>query len=151
MTDHDLLGRLVYLTVHADRWLRERNPVFNVLMANRVARVIKVFDWDTEEGKYLLRLREHSGKWRDLDPKEFKFVLSIYYPELVRDGKAGIMVEEVFPRTYPGQATHLFEPLPPWMELELQRWESKDRTFRVAEGKKDEKGKERRVSRRVRR
>jgi hypothetical protein len=143
MNDQNLLGRLVYLSVHSDRWLRHRNEVFHVLMANRIARVIKVFDWETAEGKYLLEQREKSGKWADLPSKDFKFVLSIFYPELVRDGKVGITVEEMLPRVYPGEKTTLFELLPDWMGQELSKLKSKDRTFKVVPGKGAKKGKKR--------
>lgn len=146
MEDKNLLGRLVFLTVHADRWLRTRNEAFHVLMANRIARVIKVFDWETAEGKYLLEQREKSGKWTDLSPTDFKFVLSIFYPELIRDGVKGLTVEEVLPRGYPGEKTVLFELLPDWMAKELSLEKSKSRTFKVVPGKgvsKGRKGKKR--------
>lgn len=143
MNDKDLLGRLVFLTVHADRWLRHRNETFHILMANRIARVIKVFDWDSREGKYLLEQREKIGKWDDLVSTDFKFVLSIFYPELIRDGVKGITVEEVLPRMYPGEKTTLFDPLPSWMAQELSKSQSKSRTFKVVPGKSAGKGKKR--------
>jgi len=131
MTDKELFGRLVYLTPHADHWIRDSNPGFNIPMANRIARVVKVFDWDTEEGKYLLSEREKSGKWGKFDPKDFKFVLTIFYPELVKDGKTGLPVEEVMPRYYPGGKLLLFDVLPEWMRKEFSREVSKDRTFKL--------------------
>lgn len=121
--DKDLNGRLVYLTKHLDIWLRQMNPKFNVPMANRIAKVIKVFDWDTEEGKLLLREREKTGKWKKLDPKAFKFVLKIYYPDLIKNQKDGITVEEVVPRYFPDTEMLMFNVLPDWMLKSLQKAE----------------------------
>jgi hypothetical protein len=108
-----------------DAWLRQVNPKFNIPMANRIAKVVKVFDWDTAEGVLLLQEREKTGKWGKLNPKDFKFVLKVYYPDLVRDKKAGITAEEVVPRCYPETVLNLFELLPVWMLSSLQK-EEKD-------------------------
>lgn len=115
MDDKDLEGELVYLTVHYDRWLRDVDANFNIPMANRLARVIKVFDWDTDEGKLLLAAREKTGKWNNLNPKDFKFVLQIYYPELKIKEKNGFTSEEVVSRKYPGTELYMFNLVPGWM------------------------------------
>lgn len=123
--DKELSGRLVYLTVHSDVWFREINPKFNIPMVNRIAKIVKVFDWDTDEGKFLLEERAKTGKWGKLDPKAFKFVLKIYCPELKIKDKIGFASEEVMPRYYPGTELSMFELLPPWMLKSLQK-EEKD-------------------------
>jgi len=125
MTDSELNGRLVYFTVHMDVWLKQSNPKFNIPMASRIAKVVKVFDWDTDEGKLLLKVREKTGKWKNLRSEDFKFVLKVYYPDLIKDKKEGITVEEVAPRKFPGTEMSLFEPLPVWMLTSLQK-EEKD-------------------------
>jgi hypothetical protein len=123
--DVDKSHRLVYLTVHADVWFREINPKFNVPMVNRLAKIIKVFDWDTDEGRLLLSEREKTGKWGKLDPKAFKFVLRVYCPELIVKNRRGFTTEEVLPLKYPGTELTLFELLPLWMLQSLQK-EEKD-------------------------
>jgi len=123
--DIELAGRLVYLTVHMDVWLRQVNSKFNVPMANRLAKIVKVFDWETDEGKLLLAEREKSGKWKNLNPKAFKFVLKIYYPDLKLKDKQGLTVEELVPRYYPGTELFMFDMLPSWMLKDLQK-EEKD-------------------------
>jgi len=120
-----LAGRLVYLTTHSDVWFREINPKFNVPMANRIAKIVKVFDWDTDEGKLLLSEREKTGKWGKLDPKAFKYVLKIYFPELVLRNRKGLTTEEVLPMLYPSTKLTMFELLPLWMLKNLQK-EEKD-------------------------
>jgi hypothetical protein len=123
--DKELAGRLVYLTFHSDVWFRDINPKFNIPMVNRIAKIIKVFDWDTTEGRLLLAEREKTGKWGKLDPRAFKFVLKIYCPELKLKNKEGIITEEILPIKYPGTELSLFEPLPLWMLKSLQK-EEKD-------------------------
>ena len=53
-------GQLVFLTVHVERWYKDLNTEFNIPMANRLSKVIKVFDWSSKEGKLLLKMRECS-------------------------------------------------------------------------------------------
>jgi hypothetical protein len=123
--EKQLSGRLVYLTTHSDVWFREINPKFNIPMANRIAKVVKVFDWETDEGRLLLSEREKTGKWGKLNPKDFKYVLKIYCPELILKGKQGFATEEVLPIKYPGTDLVMFELLPSWMLQSLQK-EEKD-------------------------
>lgn len=126
MEDKELDGKLVYLTVHFENWLKQVNPVFNIPMSNRLAKVIKVFDWDTEEGQVLLEEREKTGKWKNMNSKDFKFVLKIYYPELVLKGRIrGFAIEELACRYFPGKDLSMFEPLPNAMVKELMK-EEKD-------------------------
>lgn len=137
MEDRELFGRLVYLTPHADFFLRERNPGFastGIQLANRIARVTKVFDWDTAEGELLLKERMKSDKWRTLDPKLYKFVVSIMYPELSRAGQEGILVEEVMPRMHPLSNEPLFRPLPGHLWKEISKEISTERTFNLVPG-----------------
>lgn len=120
-----LEGILVFLTVHYDAWLRKDNPKFNIPMVNRLAKVIKVFDWESEEGKILLEMRLKTGKWKDKDPKDYKYVLKIYYPDLIKAGskKAGMMTEEVCPMNIPGTERLLFDKVPQWMYDEVVKKE----------------------------
>lgn len=138
MEDKDLLNRIVFITAHTDKWLREANPQFNVPMANRLARVSKVFDWDTEEGRILLAAREKSGKWGNLNPRDFKFVLSVFYPDLVKGNTRGLMIEEVMPRRYPGTDLDLFTPVPDWMLDDILK-ERKEALFNLAPRQRDRK------------
>ncbi len=125
MEDVDFKGRLVYLTLHLDKWLREINPKFNVPMANRLAKVIKVFDWKTPEGKFLKKEREKTGKWKTLSSDDFKFVLKVYHPELVLKNRHGITADEVLPRCYPGTKLTMFDVVPMWMLKDFKK-EEKD-------------------------
>jgi hypothetical protein len=127
--DKDLAGRLVYLTRHLEKWYRDLNPAFNVPIINRLAKIVKVFDWDTEEGKFLLAEREKTGKWKNIDSKLFKFVLKVYYPELILKKSNKVMIEEVVPRYYPGTEGEMFSLLPEWMLKDLIKEEKNSFTL----------------------
>ena len=122
-TDLDLSGRLVFLTRYLEKWYRDLDPKFNVPITNRLAKIIKVFDWDTEEGKLLLAEREKTGKWKTLDPKSFKFVLKVYYPDLVFKNSKKLTIEEVTPKFYPGSQHEMFSLIPDWMLKDLMKEE----------------------------
>jgi len=129
--DIELNGKLVFLTSHVEVWLKQINPKFKIPMANRIAKVVKVFDWGSKEGKFLLKEREKTGKWSKLKPEDFKYVLRIYYPDLIKDKKQGFTAEEVLPQYYPGTQMLLFDLVPDWMLEHLQKAE-KD-IFKVVE------------------
>jgi len=140
MTDKEFSGKLVFLTVHVDKWLREINPNINVPMANRIAKVIKVFDWGSEEGKLLLDQRKKIGKWKTLDPRSFKFVLKIYHPDLIAKNNSGKEVlgfaaEEVLPRYYPSSKLTFFECVPDWMLRDFKKVEKE--IFQIVDKKKE--------------
>jgi hypothetical protein len=120
MEDKEFFNKWVYLTPHLEHWLKEINSNFNIPMVNRLAKVIKVFDWDTKEGKILLEAREKTGKWANLVSKDFKFVLKIYYPDMILKDKKGITAEEVMPRFYPGSKLEMFCEVPEWFLKDIK-------------------------------
>ena len=139
MTDKEYSGKLVFLTVHVDKWLREVNPEFNIPMANRLAKIVKIFDWKSAEGKIVLNQRKKFGKWDTLDPRAFKFVLKIYLPELIvensKEEKKSSTAIEILPRYYPNSKLTFFEVVPDWMFRDFKKIE-KD-IFKVVEKKKE--------------
>lgn len=120
------IGKLVYLTHHVDVWLKQLNSNFNIPMANRIAKIVKVFDWSTDEGKILLDLRKKTGKWDNMNPKDFKYVLKIYCPDLILKEKRGVTTEEVLPKKYPGTDLNMFDDVPGWMLENINKDESKE-------------------------
>lgn len=119
MNKENFEGRLVILTRHLERWYKELNSEFNVPITNRLAKVVRVFDWDSSEGKLILSERKKTGKWDNLDPKAFRFVLKIYYPELRIGRTSKVMIEEVVPQYYPGTEAPMFILMPDWMLKDL--------------------------------
>jgi hypothetical protein len=124
LKDSDFDGRLVYLTRYLEKWYRDLSPEFDVPMSNRLARVIKVFDWNTEEGKLVTEARRKTGKWSNkIIAEDFKFVLKIYFPELTFKDKNKVTAPEVVPRYYPGTKMDMFCLLPVWMLKDLNKEE----------------------------
>lgn len=111
MEDKDLDGKLVYLTLFYEKWIREVHPEFNIPMVNRLAKVVKVIDWDTDEGRLILNERKRNGKWDKLKSEDYRFVLNIYYQELAQTRK-NIAIAEMMPRYYPDSKNELFRILP---------------------------------------
>lgn len=128
-TDKDLDGKMVYLTKHLESWYKELTPTFNVPITNRLAKIIKVFDWYTEEGKLLLEAREKTGKWKNLDAKSFKFVLKVYYPDLTIKRLKKVTIEEVMPMFYPGTQNAMFQVVPDWMLSDIVKAEKNTLTI----------------------
>ena len=115
-------GDIVYLTRHYTEWIKMLSSDIEVALDHRIAKIIKVFDWDTEEGKLLLDQRVKTGKWDNLNSEDFKYVLNVYYPELLsKDGKtAGITAIEVLPLYFPGTEFKLFERYPEHLIKDLK-------------------------------
>lgn len=125
-------GMLVVLTRHLDMWYKQLTSEFNVQIANRLGKIVKIIDWDTDEGKIILKAREETGKWNNLDSKSFKYVVKIFYPELVIKSSNKVMIEEVLPLRFPGTEALFFFPVPKWMSTELVK-NAKKQTFSVVE------------------
>lgn len=119
-------GKLVILTAHLERWYKELNSNFNVPLQNRLGKLIKVFDWNTPEGKLVLEERKKlEGKWKNLEPKDFRFVVKIYYPELILKDNSQVSIPEVIPQYYPGTKFPMFIMVPEWMVEDMIK-EEKD-------------------------
>lgn len=107
-------GDIVYLTRHYAEWIKMLNSDIDISLVHRIAKVVKVFNWNTLEGKSLLAQREATGKWKALNSKDFKYVLKVYFPEIKskKDSRAGVLTYEVLPINYPGTEYPLFEIYP---------------------------------------
>lgn len=134
MAEDEFLGRLVYLTAYYDQWIHERNKMFKIAMINRIAKVIKVLDWGTEEGKLILEERERSGKWKDLESKDFKYILKVFHPDITYNNIKGISAEEMVPRFYPKTEYIMFDLIPESM-LKVMLQTQKEAAFKIT--KKD--------------
>ena len=107
-------GDLVYLTLAAHEWIVRKNPDLNFPVNGHLARISKVFEWDTEEGKMILEERKKVAGWRELDPREFRYILNAYFPELIGGKKSqGAILPLVLPESYPGKpGTPMFGSVP---------------------------------------
>jgi hypothetical protein len=107
-------GDIVYLTRHYAEWIKMLKGDLDISLIHRIARVVKVINWRTKEGKLLLEQREKTGKWKNLNSKDFKYVLKVYYPDLKskKTDHTGITAYEVLPLNFPETEYPLFEKYP---------------------------------------
>lgn len=95
-------GDVVYLTKAGHDWISRTNPGFSIPLSGRIGKVEKVLDWTSKEGKLVLKSRVASGKWDKYKSEDFKYIVAIYYPELIMDGHApGVKAPEVLPYRHP--------------------------------------------------
>ena len=114
-------GDLVFLTRAFDAYIRKKNPSSKVSLINRLAKVEEIIDWDSEKGRRIKRAREESGKWNGLPIEDNKYVLSIYYHDLVgRQGQRGV-AERGVPmfKSHPESGVPFFEKVPDWVFKEI--------------------------------
>ena len=115
-------GDLLILTKEFDDYVRKRY-VYVADMANRIAKLNQIIDWDSPTGIALKMAREKSGKWKDLCIEDNKYIVSIYYPELPgRKGEKGV-IEHGKPmfRYHPETKKPFFLPIPDWMKKDILR------------------------------
>jgi len=115
-------GDLVFFTVVYDIWLHKRNPTHHHVMANRLARLEQIIDWDSETGKVIAEARKsHMRSWVGLDPLQCKYIFTVYYPELPgRDGKSGAIACGVpMFAEHPVSKKPFFIPVPEWLSKQL--------------------------------
>ena len=122
-------GDLVFLTPAYEKWVYERNPQLQVSLVNRLAKVEEVIDWDSEKGKRIKEVRLKSGKWKDLPLEDNKYLLSIYYHDLVgRNDKPGIIEPTPMFSKDPKTGAPFFIKVPEWL---LEKIMDKCKSFEV--------------------
>ena len=127
------VGDLVYLTPSGHDWLTRSTKFPGINLSGRLGRIIDVYDWTTEKGKGILEGRQATGKWNSLKSEDFRFVVLVFYPDIEREGRLGIMHPELLPLFHPRSAVpgtaplfrklqhHLFDYITGTKELELAK------------------------------
>ncbi len=116
-------GDLLFLTPAYERYLRNKHPNLKVKMANRLAKLEDIIDWDSEKGQILKALRIKSGKWKKLPLEENKYIISIYYHDLKgKKGEPGT-IERGVPmfRYHPKSKDPFFVKIPGWIYDEIMK------------------------------
>lgn len=121
-------GDIVYLTRHYAEWIKMLKGDLDISLIHRIARVVKVLNWRTKEGKLLLEQRVKTGKWDNLKSKDFKYVLKVYYPDLIskKTEETGLTAYEVLPLNYPDTDFPLFETYPQHLLDDMNKEEVED-------------------------
>jgi len=112
-------GQIVYLTKHFHTFLKAKAPDIQIQVVGRIARIVKIIDWDTDEGRKIKAARESIEAWKDPQKsnmvEDYKYLLDILYPEIDYKGK-GLIHPEVVPEYLSiDSKQRLFEPYPPKM------------------------------------
>lgn len=116
-------GDLVFLTTHYNSYKHKKIKNLNVSYSNRLAKLEDIIDWDSDRGQKIKSARNKSGLWKNLSIEDNKYILSIYYPELIgRSGQKGI-IERGVPMFLkdPGTEKPFFLKAPEWLYKEISK------------------------------
>lgn len=116
-------GDIVILTQAYEAYMFKRNENLRVALVNRLAKVEEIIDWNSEKGHKIKAAREKSGKWGNLPIEDNKYILSVYFHDLIgRNGKRGVIQRGVpmFSRD-PESGTPFFERVPDWIFKEIAK------------------------------
>lgn len=96
-------GDLVFITSAGQHFLGRNKAAFNINVSGRLAKVLEIYDWKSDRGKEILsrRKKEHPEVWADKKSKDYKYVITIFYPELSKDNIEGLAVPELFTEFHP--------------------------------------------------
>lgn len=97
-------GDIVFITMAGQDFLsRNRGDEFNINVYGRLARIDKVYDWDTPEGEKILEGRAKHFTWSKLDKEQFKYVVHIFCPDLndPSSGSRGVLFPEIMAEYHP--------------------------------------------------
>lgn len=132
-------GDLVFLTQEYENYVYERNPRMtvpteyrpgNVKLVNRLAKIEEIIDWNSPNGIKIKEKRIKSGKWVNLPLEDCKFIISIYYHDLMgREGESGVAQrgQPMFEKN-PTTGAPFFVKVPAWIYREIVK---KCETFKI--------------------
>jgi hypothetical protein len=124
MIDIDIKpGDLLFLTKAFEDYFLKKNPKSKISLVNRLAKLEDVIDWDSEKGQIIKLAREKSGKWKNLPIEENKYIVSIFYHDLIGRNKERGVVERGVPmfRYNPITREPFFEKVPNWIYTNIMK------------------------------
>jgi len=123
-------GDLLFLTKAFEEYFHKKHPQSTISLVNRIAKLEEIIDWASPKGQQIKQARLASGKWKDLPLEENRFVVSVYYHDIVgRKGEKGVAERGVSMfRHNPVTGKPFFEKAPDWIYREIMK---KCETFTV--------------------
>jgi hypothetical protein len=122
MAEEDIKpGDMVFLTKAYEDYFRQKNITSHIPIANRLAKLEEIIDWDSPKGQRIKEIRINSGKWAKLPLEDNRYIISIYYHELVgRKNQQGV-IERGVPmfRYHPETKQAFFDKVPDWIFKEI--------------------------------
>jgi hypothetical protein len=118
-------GDLVFLTKAYENYIRGRNPKsitinLKISLINRLAKIEKIIDWTSPEGKKIKAARIKSGKWVGLPLEDNKYIISVYHYDLIgRKGQTGVIERTPVFSKDPNTGESFFIKMPDWIYKEL--------------------------------
>lgn len=130
MSDELQSGDLLFLTKAFEEYFHKKHPQSTVSLVNRIAKLEEIIDWTSPKGQQIKQARLASGKWKDLPLEENKFIVSVYYHDVLgRKGEKGVAERGVAMfRNDPVTGKAFFEKVPDWIYQEITK---KCETFTV--------------------
>ena len=121
MEDKIKPGDLLFLTEAFHKYIGKKFPDSKVILINRLAKLEEIIDWNSVKGKRIKAARIKSGKWKDLPLEENKYIISVYYHDLVgRKGEKGVAERGVAMFRYsPKTEKPFFTKVPDWIYKEI--------------------------------
>lgn len=116
-------GDLLFLTETFNDYIHEKHPSSKIILTYRLAKLEEIIDWDSDKGKKIKAARILSGKWKDLPLEENKYIVSVYYHDLIgRKGEKGVAERGVAMfRFHPKTGAPFFEKVPDWIYKEIMK------------------------------
>ena len=117
------VGDLLFLTRAFDNYIRKKNPDLKIILTNRLAKLEEIIDWGSEKGEKIKAARLKTGKWKKLPLEESKYIISVFYHDLIgRKGQKGVAERgmSVF-RYHPKTGEPFFEVIPDWIYKEIMK------------------------------
>jgi len=116
-------GDLLFLTEAFHNYISKKFPGSSIILANRLAKLEEIIKWGTEKGKMIKEARIKSGKWKGLSIEDSKYIISVYYHDLVgRKGEKGVAERGVAMFRYdPKSGKPFFVKVPDWIYQEIMK------------------------------
>jgi len=116
-------GDLLFLTSAFNEYFHKKHKDSKLILTNRLAKLEEIIDWESKKGKLIKAARVKSGKWKKLSIEDNKYIISIFYHDLVgRNGQKGVC-ERGVPMFHcdPETEERFFEKVPEWMFREIMK------------------------------
>lgn len=116
-------GDLLFLTDAFHKYMSKKFIGSKIILTNRLAKLEEIIDWRSVKGKKIKAARIKSQKWKDLPIEENKYIISIYYHDLIgRKGQKGV-VERGVPmfQNDPKTKKPFFVKVPDWIFKEINK------------------------------
>jgi hypothetical protein len=116
-------GDLLFLTDAFHKYMSKKFIGSKITLTNRLAKLEEIIDWRSVKGKKIKAARIKSQKWKDLPIEENKYIVSVYYHDLIgRKGQEGVIERGVAMFRYdPKSGKPFFVKVPDWIFKEINK------------------------------